>query len=381
MKKKILKKSALFLSLLLATPFVACNDKKETSSSSSAENSQEEVLIGTEGLTYALNEKQDGYIVTEYTGEDTHVTVASTHENLPVVGIAASAFADSDYISMVNIGRNITSIGESAFYSCDNLLGIWLPSSVQTIGAKAFEDCGELAIFCETEEENQPKTWDENWNVSENLVIWGHNGQKAAPVSPQATSLVDSFLTTKDDRTQLIENPDCDVSAPEAFSIVTRFDVRKEGTEPWVTSALWNYNYDMTDLRDYKEVYFATKAVGAQWRLAYNSSLQTTNWAYSVSEAIYGAPWVYVHLKQSGKDKYGYILWDIELSIGGYAYAKVEKQSGKPMDKDRPINSLARLLWDGGFGSEDGSAILFYSENPPESIFYCTEVLGVSTGL
>ena len=91
--------------------------------------------------------------------------------------------------------------------------------------------------------------------------------------------------------------------------------------------------------------------------------------------------WLYIHLTQTGETWDGYTLWRIETSIGGYVCTTIEGQTGRYYDDDRPTNSIARLLWDEGFSSPDGSSIMIYNfipEGSPLSLsIYCTEVVGI----
>lgn len=338
-------------------------------------------LIPSEGVTYTLSSDGKYALVTGYDETETSAIVLSPiYGNVPVKEIAPSAFEGCEDLERVTMAESITTIGDNAFKGCENMSGILLSKQVTRIGDYAFAGCENLTIFCQAE--SKPNDWSENWKTEESYAIWGYTGKRMSAVSAKAIPVADGMLGIIDpDRAQLVVNTDLDgVRVPEGFSTVARYDVRKEGAQAWETSALWNYNYDQTDLKEYGEVWFAVKAVNAYWALGTNSKLESPNWAFLQADGIGGSPWVYVHLKQSGKDRLGYILWDIEVSIGGCVYAIVDKQSGKPIDKDRPINSISRLLWDNGFSSEDGSTILLYSEEPKSSVFYCTEVVGVRVG-
>ncbi len=341
-----------------------------------------EHLIPTEAVTYTLSADGTYALVTGYDESETSAVILSPiYENVPVKEIAPSAFENCVDLERITMADSITTIGDNAFNGCQNMSGILLSKKVTSMGDYAFAGCQNLMIFCEAE--SRPNDWSENWKAEGCHVIWGYKGKRMSAVSAKALPVADGMLGIIDpERAQLVENSNLNgMRVPEGFSTVARYDVRQEGAGAWETSALWNYNYDNTDLRDYGEVWFAAKAVNSYWALGTNDKLESPNWAFLQDAGIGTSPWVYVHLKQSGKDRLGYILWDIEVSIGGYVYAVVEQQSGKPIDKDRPINSIARLLWDDGFGSEDGSTILLYSEEPKSSVFYCTEVVGVKVGV
>ena len=337
-------------------------------------------LIPTAGVTYSISADGTHAIVTGYDEEETNVVVISpTYDDLPVCEIADSAFADSDRLERITLTDTITTIGANAFSGCDRLMGVMLYAGVTSVGDNAFRGCKDLMIFCEAE--SPPETWSENWNSSRCWTVWGYQGERMSEVSAKAIPVADGMLGIRySDRAQLEVNSDLGgVRAPEGFSTVTRYDTVTEGVRVWETSALWHYNYDGTDLAGYSDVWFATKVVNAHWVFA-NTHLESA-WAFAAGDRIWASPWVYVHLRQTGKDYLGYILWEIEVSVGGYVFARIENQSGKAVDKERPINSIARLLWDEGFGSPDGSSILFYSDDYTiGKQFYCTEAVGVRVG-
>ena len=47
-------------------------------------------------------------------------------------------------LNVVEIGKNVTSIGDYAFYSCDMLKSIIIPDSVTSIGDYVFYNCDSL---------------------------------------------------------------------------------------------------------------------------------------------------------------------------------------------------------------------------------------------
>ncbi|MBQ9714314.1 MAG: leucine-rich repeat domain-containing protein [Clostridia bacterium] len=150
------------------------------------------------------------------------------------------------------------------------------------------------------------------------------------------------------------------VAVPNGFSSVTRFDSKTEGDYAWTSSALLYNNFNRTDLSNYSEVWFATKMVNGRLYITPDASYQKDSW-------------IYFHLTQTGET-----LWTIEVTVDGEVLAKVENQNGEELSTHQSINSLARILWDNAWSSEDGSSVLFYHNNEGKQVsLYCTEVLGL----
>jgi hypothetical protein len=263
--------------------------------------------------------------------------------------------------------NSITRIGNNAFKDCKYLMGIYLFKGVTYVGDNAFDGCLELSIFYE--EKTIPSAWSDTWNSSKCNVYRNRPYQPMQPVSMAATQVIDSVLWELDeDRKQILFNRDTnDVRPPMGFTHVKRFDGKNEGIGAWKSSALWNYNFNNRDMSDYAELWFAIKVENGFWSF--------------VDGTIAGveSPWVYIYMKQTGKDLNGDILWTVQASFGGQTHAVNENQVSAHLDKDRPANSIPRLMWDEAFSSPDKKAFLIYHENeldfPPT--VYCTEVIGI----
>ncbi len=94
----------------------------ETILENPTENEPEHIDIGTPGLKFLLHE--DGYYVSDYTGDSAEIIIPSIHEGIPVVGIGSLSFKD-----------------------CTNITSISMPDSIKYIEERAFED----TIFYNTE--------------------------------------------------------------------------------------------------------------------------------------------------------------------------------------------------------------------------------------
>ena len=95
-------------------------------------------------FTYTLNSEKNGYIISDYREINENVSVPSTYNNLPIVGIGDGTFYNCSFLISIDIPDSVTSIGESAFYGCSSLTSIDIPNSVITIGSRAFYECSSL---------------------------------------------------------------------------------------------------------------------------------------------------------------------------------------------------------------------------------------------
>lgn len=102
------------------------------------------IYPGSTGIEYELNEDEDGYIVTGFTGSDTEVVISNGHNGLPVVSIASGAFYGHEVIKSISMSKHIVDIGEKAFACCKSLEKIELSENILTIGSIAFAGCESL---------------------------------------------------------------------------------------------------------------------------------------------------------------------------------------------------------------------------------------------
>lgn len=72
------------------------------------------------------------------------ITIPSTHEGKPVIGVAKDGFAHMSNLKSVEIPEGIKYIEENAFKECTKLKEITIPSSVVRIGKGAFSSCDRL---------------------------------------------------------------------------------------------------------------------------------------------------------------------------------------------------------------------------------------------
>lgn len=81
----------------------------------------------------------DDDVLTQYTGDDTHVTVPDG-----ITRIGDNAFSGKTEIQAITLPDSVTVIGESAFRHCDGLESINLPEGITEIESDAFTYCDSL---------------------------------------------------------------------------------------------------------------------------------------------------------------------------------------------------------------------------------------------
>lgn len=79
------------------------------------------------GLTYALNEQKNGYVVTDCGESMTVAEISAEINGLPVVGIEEKAFENCSNLTGITIPDSVTSIGIGAFRGCSGLTSMTIP--------------------------------------------------------------------------------------------------------------------------------------------------------------------------------------------------------------------------------------------------------------
>ena len=98
-------------------------------------------------FTYQPDQLKTSYYIDGYVGTDNVVTLPTTYNNLPVVGILDSAFLKNNTLEIVNIPSGYTTIEAASFYLCENLKSVSVPKTVKKIGDYALS--GVKTIFLE----------------------------------------------------------------------------------------------------------------------------------------------------------------------------------------------------------------------------------------
>ena len=142
MKKILAILLALTTVLSLAFTLTSCGD------SAGEENEDENNDAFLKYFDFELTEDKTAYVVTGYGVQfEKQITIPSTHENLPVIGIAKHAFKNNTTITKVVIPDSITYIENEAFYGCAELTSVTFGKGLKTIGKAAFENCKKVKTF------------------------------------------------------------------------------------------------------------------------------------------------------------------------------------------------------------------------------------------
>lgn len=101
---------------------------------------------------YSLRSGSVDVIGYEVTGKGsfngTNLVIPETHNGLPVLGIADSAFFQNSTINSVTIPNGIIYIGDASFYQCTNLYEVNIADSVTVIKDSAFSFCAITSFKC-----------------------------------------------------------------------------------------------------------------------------------------------------------------------------------------------------------------------------------------
>lgn len=89
-------------------------------------------------------QNQFGWTITEYTGEETDITIPSNINGKTVTELGAEIFMNNMKLKRVTIPDTVTAIGNNAFNGCIYLQSVKLPGSLTKLGNGIFQYCMEL---------------------------------------------------------------------------------------------------------------------------------------------------------------------------------------------------------------------------------------------
>ncbi len=97
--------------------------------------------------TYTYTVTDNKITITGYSGDETHLTIPSAIDGLPVVAIGREAFRGSS-LEKVILPDSIKTVDWFAFYGSSALAEIHIPQSVIKIEYGVFDGCGRLTVYC-----------------------------------------------------------------------------------------------------------------------------------------------------------------------------------------------------------------------------------------
>ena len=149
-KERSMKKSRFLgvLAALLALSvsagcFTACGGSATPSVEPSEEPSVEQSTPAGSGSCTYLPEGE-GYVLVDYIGTATEITIPKTYLDFPVLGVACGAFQNNQTLQKITLPASVTSIEEDAFRGCTALQTVSGATGVTKIGANAFDGCVSL---------------------------------------------------------------------------------------------------------------------------------------------------------------------------------------------------------------------------------------------
>lgn len=108
---------------------------------------QVDVIKGTDGVKYKIDEATNTCTVTGYYGDATEVVIANYYHDVPVTSINDYAFKDAKNVTKILIHDGIKSIGRGAFYGCNSLVEIVIPDTITVFEKDLFAYCYSLTSF------------------------------------------------------------------------------------------------------------------------------------------------------------------------------------------------------------------------------------------
>lgn len=108
---------------------------------------QVDVIKGTDGVKYKIDESTNTCKVTGYYGDSTEVVIANFYHDVPVTSIDDYAFKDAKDVKKIIIHDGIKKIGRGAFYGCNSLEEVNIPYGVITLEDDLFSYCYSLKEF------------------------------------------------------------------------------------------------------------------------------------------------------------------------------------------------------------------------------------------
>lgn len=186
MKNKKNKSARIILAFAL-TAACTCSGSFPMAASASgntpeptSETAQVRALTSSD-TDFTVSAKDNGVMITGYTGSDVAVTIPSSINGEPVIAVDDYAFADNTNIQSVILSEGIQSLGESSFAECTALKTVTVPASVTQISAYAFESCSSLTDITFKGKTNNCQIGEDfpTYTIESQVKIHGYCGSSA----------------------------------------------------------------------------------------------------------------------------------------------------------------------------------------------------------
>lgn len=103
----------------------------------------------TESAQFGYVLKDNGAVITSYSGDAKKLTIPAKLDGHPVLAIGDRAFMDHTELISVTLPESVTSLGWFAFSGCVSLEYVTVPASVQSVSYGAFLNCpSTMTVQC-----------------------------------------------------------------------------------------------------------------------------------------------------------------------------------------------------------------------------------------
>lgn len=128
------------ISIVLCLSLSACKNTDNADHSNTTANNKP---TGKEG-DFLWEKDNNSMRIIGYSGDEKHLIIPSTIQNIPVVSIGKYAFLNNNTVESIVLPDTITSLDYYAFYCCSELSSVTLSNNITTISVSAFRDCPKL---------------------------------------------------------------------------------------------------------------------------------------------------------------------------------------------------------------------------------------------
>jgi BspA type Leucine rich repeat region (6 copies) len=109
-----------------------------------ASQAQQIFQYPTDNGYYDYTTNNGAVAIKDYQGDDDVLTIPDNISGLPVKSVGSDAFFQSESLTSVTLGTNVTTLADNAFFQCYILASVSIPASITNIGTGPFFDCQSL---------------------------------------------------------------------------------------------------------------------------------------------------------------------------------------------------------------------------------------------